>query len=379
MFNNCIYVIILNRTSQIMRFYLLFVQLPTTFAINEQTILMNTTERNMINKAITRFEEETGFRFTVNITGERVNIVLREKEYDLTFAVEVTPVINKTKLGIIRNHLKNFENIPLLITRIIKNDTAELLKNLDINYIDAAGNAYINVPPLFINIKGQKLTQNIDTKQAINNADKDAGLFQPAALQIIFALLCNPKLERNPFREIAEMASVALGTVHATMKLLEKQGFLINDKTQGKTLINKKQLLKEWILGYPEKIKHKYIAGKYLTENQEFIKTTDFKYFGALLGGETAAARITNFLRPLIHTVYIGDKIGEFVLRNRLKKNPNGNVEIVKKFWNFADDNEIKNIVPAILIYTDLITTGDPRNIETANIIYERELAGYLN
>ncbi|MDQ7818415.1 MAG: type IV toxin-antitoxin system AbiEi family antitoxin [Melioribacteraceae bacterium] len=340
---------------------------------------MNTTKRNIINKAITRFGEETGIRLTLYITGERVDIVLREKEYDLTFVVEVTPVINKTKLGIIKNHLKGFENIPLLISWIIKNDTAELLKNLNINFIDAAGNAYINVPPLFINIKGQKLTQNISMKQAVNNAEKDTGLFQPAGLRIIFALLCNPKLERNPFREIAEMANVALGTVHATMKLLEKYGFIIDVKTQGKILTNKKELLKEWILGYPEKIKHKYIVGKYLTENQEFVKTTDFKYFGALLGGETAAAQITNFLRPVIHTVYIGDKIGEFVLRNRLKKNPNGNVEIVKKFWNFNEDNEINDLAPMLLIYSDLITSGDPRNIETASIIYESQLVRYLN
>ena len=342
---------------------------------------MNDIEKNIIAKAVTRFEEETGLRLTTYITDERVDLVLREKEYDLKFTVEVAPVINKTKLGIIKNRLKGLDNIPILITRIVNNDTAELLKNLNINFIDAAGNAYINVPPLYVNIKGQKLTRDVETKRTVNNniAVKDTSLFQPAALQIIFALLCNPKLERNPYREIAEMANVALGTAHTTMKLLEKHGFLIDDKTQDKTLTNKKELLKEWTLGYPEKIKPKYLVGKYLTEYPEFVKTIDLKYFGALLGGETAAAQITNFLRPLIHTIYIGDKIGEFVLRNRLKKNLNGNVEIVKKFWNFADDNEIKNIVPAILVYTDLITTGDPRNIETANIIYERELAGYLN
>ena len=337
---------------------------------------MNDTEKNIIIKAITRFEEETGLRLTTYITDERADLVLREKEYDLKFTVEVAPIVNKTKLGIIKNRLKGLDNIPLLITQIANNDTTEFLKNLDINFIDTAGNAYINVPPLYINIKGQKLTQLVETKQAVDNkiTTKVTGTFQTAGLQIIFALLCNPKLERNPYREIAEMANVALGTVHTTMKVLENHGFLIDKK-----LINKKELLKEWILGYPEKIKPKYFAGKYQTENQEFIRTTDFKYFGALLGGETAAAQITNYLRPLIHTIYIGDKIGEFVLRTRLKKNPNGNVEIVKKFWNFADDNEIKNIVPAILVYTDLITTGDPRNIETANIIYERELAGYLN
>ena len=342
---------------------------------------MNNTEKNIIIKALARFEEETGLKLTTYITYEKVELVLREKEYDLKFTVEVVPAVNKTKLGIIKNRLKGLDNIPLLITRIATNDITELLKNLDINFIDAAGNAYINVPPLYISIKGQKPTRNVETKRTVNNniVVKDVGIFQPAGLQIIFALLCNPKLERNPYREIAEIANVALGTVHTTMKLLEKHGFLINDETQGKKLTSKKELLKEWILGYPVKIKPKYFAGKYITENPEFVKTTEFKYFGAMLGGETAAAQITNYLRPLIHTIYIGVKIGEFVLRNRLKKNPNGNVEIVKKFWNFADDNEIKNIVPAILVYTDLITTVDPRNIETANIIYERELAGYLN
>ena len=341
---------------------------------------MNATERNIINKAVTRFEEETSFKLTTYITNEKVELVLKEKEYDLKFTVEVVPAVNKTKLGIIKNRLNCLESIPILITQIATNDITELLKNLDINFIDAAGNAYINVPPLYINIKGQKITRKVETKRTVNNITvKDIGIFQPAGLQIIFALLCIPKLERNPYREVAEMANVALGTVHTTMKLLEKHGFLINDETQGKKLKNKKELLKQWILGYPKKIKPKYFFGKYQTENPEFIRATDFKYFGALLGGETAAAQITNYLRPLIHTIYIGDKLGEFVLRNRLKKNPNGNVEIVKKFWNFADDNEIKNIVPAILVYTDLITTGDPRNIETANIIYERELAGYIN
>ena len=87
---------------------------------------------------------------------------------------------------------------------------------------------------------------------------------------------------------------------------------------------------------------------------------------------------MTNYLRPFFHTIYIGDKLGEFILKNRLKKNPNGNIILMKKFWNFDDDNTKNNLVPAILIYTDLMITADPRNIETANIIYEREIAGYL-
>jgi hypothetical protein len=334
---------------------------------------MKEIEKNIITKAVNRFEEETGFRLTTYITDEKIELVLRDKEYDLKFTAEVIPFVNKTNLGIIKNRLDRLDNVPLLITLVANNEITELLKNLGINFIDTAGNTNIHVPPLYINIKGQKLTTNK------NVTGDNAGIFQTAGLQIIFTLLCNPRLERNPFREIAEMANVALGTVQVTMKYLEKHGFLITDEIQGKILVNKNKLLKEWTLGFPEKIKPKYYAGKFQLDNPEIIKTIDLKYFSALLGGETAAALLTNYLRPLIHTVYIGDKLGEFILRNRLKKNPDGNVEIVKKFWNFLDDNEIKNLVPAILIYTDLITTGDPRNIETANIIYEKEIARYLN
>ncbi|NJD23494.1 MAG: hypothetical protein FIA82_12650 [Melioribacter sp.] len=347
---------------------------------------MKDIEKNIITKAVTRLEDETGFRLITYITDEKIELILREKEYDLKFTAEVIPFLNKSNLGIIKNRLDRLDNVPLLITLTANNETIDLLKNLNVNFIDAAGNAFIKVPPLYINIKGQKITRldlahPNEMKRAAekNLVPVNTGIFQTAGLQIIFTLLCNPRLERNPFREIAEMANVAVGTVHVTMKQLEKHAFLIPDEIQGKKLVNKKKLLKEWTLGYPEKIKPKYIAGKYQIENPEIIKTIDLKHFGALIGGETAAAQLTNYLRPLIHTIYIGDKLGEFILRNRLKKNLNGNVEIVKKFWNFTDDNEINNLAPAILIYTDLITTGDPRNIETANIIYEKEIAGHLN
>lgn len=327
----------------------------------------------IITKAVLRFEEETGFRLVTQIDADYADMVLRDMDLELHFTAEVIPLVNRNKLGEIKNRLNKHYNIPLLITTTVNNELAEYLKNLEINFIDTAGNAFIKVPPLYINIKGQK----IGTAKKIT--EKDAGIFQAAGLQIIFALLCNPRLENNTYREIAEMANVALGTVHITMKQLEKNGFMINDKTYGKKLVNKEKLIKEWALGYPGKIKPKYFVGTYQTDKYEFINKENLVNFDALFGGETAAAMLTNYLRPLVHTIYIKDKLGEFILRNHLKKNPDGNIEIIKKFWNFKDDNETKKLAPVVLIYTDLITTGDPRNIETANIIFEREIVGHLN
>ena len=333
---------------------------------------MKNQEINIVDRALARFEEETGLRLIPYFTNEKMDVVLREKEYDLKFNGEVKLLIDKAKLGLIKNQLNRFDNIPLLITLCANPANIEVLKTLEINFIDAAGNAYINVPPLYINIKGNKL----DTPK--NAKGITTGKFQTAGLQIIFTLLCNPNLEKNTYREIAQMANVALGTVVFTFKYLENLGYITILKNGDKKLVNKNLLLKEWLTGYPVRVKPKYTLGNYQTDDPEMIKNINVQNYGALFGGETAAAKMTNYLRPLIHTVFIGDRIGEFILKNRLKKNPNGNIILMKKFWNFDDDYAKNNLVPAILIYTDLMITADPRNIETANIIFEREVAGYL-
>jgi hypothetical protein len=162
------------------------------------------------------------------------------------------------------------------------------------------------------------------------------------------------------------------------MNKLKSDGFLIRNNRNEFTLINKEQLLDLWVEDYPYEIKAKNIIGRYeITKQQINIEDTIVE-FEALLGGETAAAKVTSYLRPFIHTIYIGDKVGEFILRNRLVKRLNGNIELIKKFWNFEDDNSQRNLVPNILIYADLLSTNDQRNLETAKIIYEKEIIQYL-
>ena len=49
---------------------------------------------------------------------------------------------------------------------------------------------------------------------------------------------------------------------------------------------------------------------------------------------------------------------------------PTGFLKAYRKFWKFNDD--YVKTVPPILIYADLLNTRDPRNIETAQKIYEK-------
>ncbi len=96
-----------------------------------------------------------------------------------------------------------------------------------------------------------------------------------------------------------------------------------------------------------------------------------------LLITDPAAALLTQHLRPEIITVY-GDTHFEALARKiHPVKDEHGNLEVLQKFWNFKPAAEnVKNypVVPPLLIYADLVATGDARNLETAKMIRERFL-----
>lgn len=329
-------------------------------------------EFDVLNTAIAKFKETTDGELQPILNGKGIQLILKIEDYDVKFDVKVVQSISKSSVSILKSQLTSSQDLLLLVTRYVNPGLMEILKNLNINFIDTAGNAFIKLPPLYINIQGKRLKEP-------ESVIKSGRAFQPAGLQLIFTLLCNPRLEENPLREIAEYSGVGLTTVQKTLKGLEKQGFLAFQSNKKYKLINKGSLIKRWTVLYPEKLKPKYFVGRFKADNNNVFDIKDIINMGAQWGGETAASMLTNYIRPAFHTVYVdSNKTGEFLLRNRLRKDPAGNIEIVNRFWNFNPDYDPSSIVHPILIYADLIAMGDQRDIETANIIYERKIAGLI-
>jgi hypothetical protein len=274
-------------------------------------------------------------------------------------------------LGVAVKQLRLFKEKGMIVAKYINPNIADELKQLDVPFIDTAGNAYMNEPPLFVFIKGNK---PIDK----HTFEKPTRTFRPTGLQVIFALLCNPGLENRPFREIANKADVALGTVGWVMHDLKRTGYLIEIHPRNRRLIQKRNLLNKWLTVYPDQLRPKKMIGRYRTDDPNWWKNKKLEDKEALWGGEVAANIVTKYLRPRVITIYAKQPIGRLLLKNKLIKDVNGNVEILKIFWKF-DYNQIKNqLVPPLLIYADLMATGDTRNIETARIIYEKELDKYF-
>ncbi len=338
---------------------------------------MNFREENILQKALDKFQKTTAieieFHTDVYDKPFRPDVLIRINHQGLEwyFAGIVKLGVTRANIGILAQELMKFRDKGLLVTRYVPPPVTDLLKELDVPFIDTAGNVYINDPPLYIFIKGNKPDEE-------PRPEPIQRVFRPAGLQVLFALLCNPGMEAAPLREIAKAADVALGTVNAVMKELEKMGYLFDMGRRGRRLVRKDHLLKRWITAYPEQLRPKQFKGRFEAIKYNWWKEIDIQDFGAFWGGETAAAILTEYLNPEVTTIYTKKPIGKLILKNRLKKDPNGNVEILSGFWNFEHNRANNGLVHPILVYTDLMATGDNRNIETAGLIYDAEIIKFI-
>jgi hypothetical protein len=339
---------------------------------------MRKKEREILKKALRKFEDLTGFTVETKLDAKlpkkrTVGTKVWIPKIKATLYAEIKLNVTNQTLGGTVHNIKEMinEGQELLITRYITPQMAERLKELNMQFMDTAGNLYINLPKMFLFVKGNKTKEDIIKEKPIR-------AFQPAGLQLIFTLLCNPGLENQPYRLMADKANIANGAVTWAMKDLNKLGYLIDMGKKGRKLLKKKELLNRWINLYAELLKPKMLIGRYNTENVDWWKQGNPPIGDALMGGETAAAVLTKYLKPQNHTIYTEEKYGKLVLQLKLKTARVGNMELVKKFWNFEDPFDKRNLVNPVLIYADLIATGDPRNLETANILYDTEVIRYI-
>ena len=329
-------------------------------------------EKNILGEALDMFRKNTGLKVEIEpelpqlkkLHNMMVRIVWNDMEYP--FAVEVRNNLTKPMIGGVLQQLNLFEQKGILVTKYINPFMADRLKELDIAFLDTQGNAYINEPPLLIFIKGNKPAEKLDLKPLTRT-------FKPTGLQVIFTLLCNQGLENAPYREIAKKANVALGTVGWAMDDLKKLGYLIETGHRKRRLIRKEELLSKWVTLYPEQLRPKAFLGLYRADDPNWWKLAEIENKHLYWGGEVAAAKLTEYLKPQNVTLYAKPPLGEFLLKNRLRKDARGDVEILNAFWEFEFKAVRKNIAPPLLIYTDLLATGEPRNIETARMIYEED------
>lgn len=285
------------------------------------------------------------------------------------YSVVVKGYLNAGMIGMLSSELKAMIPQGLLVTNYVTPAQAEKLIGLNAPFFDAAGNAFLYSEHLYVMIIGRRPVEETVGKEKTGRA------FSPSGLKLLFTLLCNPSLESEGYREIATAAGVSRGAVGWVMGDLESSGYLVRARGKNRRLINKKDLMKRWVEMYPLRLRPSLLIGRYKSKSSGWWRELEAISGGALWGGEVAAAKLTRHLRPEVVTIYAPKNLPELQARFGLRHDPNGNVEILKKFWSFKDADATPDTVPPLLVYANLMASGDDRNVETAEIIYGTYLA----
>jgi hypothetical protein len=328
-------------------------------------------ELHLLDRALGALGGSTGFEFKSKAgsvrRGEPDGYILvpgtgaREESWP----VAIKKYVSQAALGQVVDQMRR-SGARVLVTEYVNPKLADRLRLLDVPFIDTAGNAYLKFPPFFVFVRDMK------PERKPVKAERPRP-FGTAGLKIVFALLSKPELVNETYRGIATVTGVSLGSVAVVMSDLEKLAFMevMGDKRR---LTRREELLRRWVTGYSELLRPKLVIGEFATDELAKWNTIDLEY--AYWGGEVAAAKLVGHLRPEIMTLFVREKreAASVQLKLKLRKTGNLNVELLEAFWDPRLDPSEPNLAPPLLVYADLVGTAEPRNLETARILYEQRL-----
>ena len=325
----------------------------------------------LIKKALMALGNETGLTgkarpgpsgVTVDITGPG----MAQRAVYFPIMENVT----MANLGAIAYRFKEEGRDRVLITDYVSPEMAQRMRAADIQFLDLSGNAYLNAPPLYVMVKGNRRIREASPRVQKSRA------FQTAGTKVVYALLRNPELQKAPLRKISEASGVSLGSVSTVLNNLENLKFLVHKGRLGLQLMRNEQLLLRWAAAYAEVLRPKLVLGRYTARDKGWWRDAVLPD-ATCWGGEVAAAKATGYLTPEIITLYTHAAPGRLPGQFRLSKDPDGEIEILKAFWQREDSPDGDTAHP-IVIYGDLLATADSRNLETAQKIYEDKIHKHI-
>lgn len=292
---------------------------------------------------------------------------------NIDFLCEIKNNITTTSFNTVLNRLKTkADSRPvLLVARYISPTLLNELAVNSINALDCAGNCYIRYMEegslvFQLSNKGEK---NIFMKERSYPAFQDSGI------KVIFYFLNDPVNVNKPYRDIKEATGVSLGTIKNVMdELIASHYILVTEK--GRFLKNRKGLLEQWVINYNQVLKPKLLLGKMsFRSNEHRMKWFAMELLeGMYWGGESGAQMVDGYLEPGSFDIYTDIPTANLMKTGFVRQDENGEISVYQKFWNWRTENRL---VPLVLIYADLMGSGNSRCLEIAQRLLENGLKDF--
>jgi hypothetical protein len=335
--------------------------------INEQRVKMNNMqEPDILKDTMLNFGKQTGGKIKRKLSSDPtadayVEITVGTQRHE--FLVETKNEIRQTHLSVIIRHFGRQTDKWLLVARYIPGPQKERLKAASINYVEAAGNCYINVENMFVYIDSKEVTSS---RKA--NSSK---LWSATGLKFLSVMLSQQLLLTASYRQIAQVAGIALGSIGPLLEEL-KQGGYVESSDAVSRLFDKEKLIRRWTELFHVALRPKLVKGRFrFLQEQQQKNWKDLPTTGFCWGGEPGANLLIDHLEPQTFTIYTSKTTNELVKQLRIVPDPNGNIEILEQYWDqsLTNNSMPDGIAPPLIIYAELMTGADSRSWETADRI----------
>jgi hypothetical protein len=266
----------------------------------------------------------------------------------------------------------------LLLAPHIRAEQAAVLEHGQIDYVDLAGNAHLQLPGLLVHVEGRRPPR--EAVRAPRRPNK-------GWIKTVMAILVRPDLAIVPYRILAEQADVALGTVAGCMNDLVARG-LMHEVKGVRQITDLAALVALWVQAYVEALRPGLKERRFqirAATKQEIHKQLDavLKKQGiqwALTGADAAEQR-KRFFRAEETEIYVAPH----VVDNRdtqkaLVAQPaarDGNLLVIEPpgpLATLVNATEGTPLAPELLIYAELRYRGTEQALEAAEMLLPRVL-----
>jgi len=328
------------------------------FGLASENLRKTTPFQVEIEKYCEHSQHDTGIEATV-----KLHLPNEELEFNVLFRKEI------------RNHqLPKIIEVAtahppfLLIAEKLFPKIKDRLINNGINWIDAAGNIFVKTIDHYI-----YKDRNESFQLSVKREHRQDRAFTKTGLKVIFLFLQDEAWLQKTYRKIAQAADVALGTVSYVFNGLDKRGYLVKKDDKTYQLIQKEKLLDAWITAFETELKPKLEKGNFTFIDKSMAD--EWKNIPLdshmVWGGEAGADLLTDMLRPQILTLYTTHDRSAIMKKLRVKPDPEGDIQVLTPYWRIQTGEQT---APPLVIYTDLMLTGEQRNFKIAHDIYVRFL-----
>lgn len=295
----------------------------------------------------------------------RIRLTLKNQE--IAFNIELKKELREHQLPILEATARKKQPF-ILIAHYLRPKIKTELRKRNIAYLEKNGNIYINYKNVFILIDANK---PIDLAKETGNR-----AFTKTGLKVVYLYLTDEDWLNEPQRKIAKNTGTGLGNISNVNHGLQKEKFLIKVNRTQKQLNNKQGLLDVWMKAYAITLQPALKIGQFrFVDKNHFIHYRKIKLDeNTWWGGEPAADILTDYLRPGELTLYTTNTRTDLMKRYKLIPDAHGDVYAFHAFWNTMEQQD-KDIVHPLLVYVDLMNTGDNRCYETAQMIWKKHLA----